>query len=160
MQSHPAFAVLAPYVDQNPAQSGALYTTYTDICLSHQWKDVRILALRKEGWVVLFGRKALSDPIRLILPLAINTNSLTSAVLKAIFSALEGMDFDTLPEMLPPIVEAPEAGLVTGQAEEEESAENILDKETIYISIATPDSSVVYYKLAKGIKKPQDVPDE
>lgn len=100
------------------------------------------------------------DPIRLILPLAINTNSLTPAALKAIFSALEGMEVDTLPDILPPIVEVPEAGLITGQAEEEESSEIVLDKETIYISIATPDSSVVYYKLAKGIKKPQDVPDE
>jgi hypothetical protein len=27
---------------------------------AHQWKDVRILALKKEGWVVLFGRKALT----------------------------------------------------------------------------------------------------
>lgn len=144
---------------------------------AHQWKDVRILALKKEGWVVLFGRKALTvsffgtcqlsqtqyarqDPIRLILPLAINTNSLTPAALKAIFSALDGMEVNTLPDTLPPIVEVPEAGLITDQAEEEEPAEATLDKETIYISIATPDSSVVYYKLSKGIKKPQDVPDE
>jgi hypothetical protein len=96
----------------------------------------------------------------LILPLAINTNSLTPAALKAIFSTLNDLEVNTLPETLPPIVEVPEAGLIADQAEEEESAEVTLDKETIYISIATPDSSVVYYKLAKGIKKPQDVPDE
>ncbi|WVQ98072.1 hypothetical protein IAU59_005194 [Kwoniella sp. CBS 9459] len=35
-----------------------------------------------------------------------------------------------------------------------------LDKETIYTAIVTPDSTVVYYKLSKGIKKPADIPDE
>jgi len=35
-----------------------------------------------------------------------------------------------------------------------------LDKEMIYIGIVTSDSTVVYYKLTKGIKKPADIPDE
>ncbi|OCF32594.1 hypothetical protein I317_00363 [Kwoniella heveanensis CBS 569] len=35
-----------------------------------------------------------------------------------------------------------------------------LDRETIYTAIVTPDSTVVYYKLSKGIKKPADIPDE
>lgn len=35
-----------------------------------------------------------------------------------------------------------------------------IDKEMIYMGIATSDSTVVYYKLTKGIKKPADIPDE
>lgn len=35
-----------------------------------------------------------------------------------------------------------------------------IEKETIYMGIATTDSTVVYYKLTKGIKKPADIPDE
>jgi hypothetical protein len=35
-----------------------------------------------------------------------------------------------------------------------------LDKEMIYMGIVTTDSTVVYYKLTKGIKKPADIPDE
>lgn len=102
---------------------------------------------------------SVQDPIRLILPLAINTNSLTPAALKSIFLVLNSMDTDRLPEILPPLVETPTVDSEDDKVAEGE-AEAILDKETIYISIATPDSSVVYYKLAKGIKKPQDVPDE
>lgn len=34
------------------------------------------------------------------------------------------------------------------------------DMETIYMAIVTGDSTVVYYKLSKGIKKPADIPDE
>jgi hypothetical protein len=35
-----------------------------------------------------------------------------------------------------------------------------IDRETLYLSIVTSDSTVVYYKLSKGIKKPADIPDE
>ena len=35
-----------------------------------------------------------------------------------------------------------------------------LDKEMIYMGIVTSDSTVVYYKLTKGIRKPADIPDE
>lgn len=44
------------------------------------------------------------------------------------------------------------------QAEEHGAAE--LDTEMIYLGIVTTDSTIVYYKLSKGIKKPADVPDE
>lgn len=42
----------------------------------------------------------------------------------------------------------------------EEKSEVELDKEMIYMGIVTTDSTVVYYKLTKGIKKPADIPDE
>ncbi|KAJ9122074.1 hypothetical protein QFC24_004301 [Naganishia onofrii] len=160
MQSDPAFSVLEPYIEAYPAQAGALYTTYTDLCLSHQWQDIRLLNLKQQGWVVLFGRKSLADPIRLILPLAININSLTPDALQSIFAALQSLEVNTLPQPLPPLIETPKSGFEVDSVEDSDSAEATLDKETIYISIATPDSSVVYYKLTKGIKKPQDVPDE
>lgn len=35
-----------------------------------------------------------------------------------------------------------------------------LDAETIYVAIGSPDSTIVYYKLSKGIRKPHDIPDE
>jgi hypothetical protein len=47
--------------------------------------------------------------------------------------------------------EASESGTGTGTE---------LDKEMIYMGIVTSDSTVVYYKLTKGIKKPADIPDE
>jgi hypothetical protein len=70
------------------------------------------------------------------------------------------LEIDTLPQPLPPLIETPKSGFEVEGTEDTDSDEQTLDKETIYISIATPDSSVVYYKLTKGIKKPQDVPDE
>lgn len=35
-----------------------------------------------------------------------------------------------------------------------------LDTEMLYMAIVATDSTVVYYKLTKGIKKPADIPDE
>ena len=35
-----------------------------------------------------------------------------------------------------------------------------IDPETIYMAIATTDSTVVYYRLSRGIRKPADIPDE
>jgi hypothetical protein len=34
------------------------------------------------------------------------------------------------------------------------------DPDTLYVAIGTTDSTVVYYKLSRGIKKPHDIPDE
>jgi hypothetical protein len=40
------------------------------------------------------------------------------------------------------------------------TTDDTLDIETLYMAIVASDSTVVYYKLTKGIKKPADVPDE
>lgn len=53
----------------------------------------------------------------------------------------------------------------TGEVEVEADAEAEtvsmdIDKDMIYMAIVTADSTVVYYRLSKGIKKPADIPDE
>lgn len=44
--------------------------------------------------------------------------------------------------------------------EEAKETNNEIDKEMIYMAIVTSDSTVVYYRLSRGIKKPADIPDE
>jgi hypothetical protein len=103
--------------------------------------------------------------------------------LKSIFASLEGMTISNLPAPIPPL--APDVTSLRNQvsaqkgesadpitsitAEEDEEAQTTgkaeakadeLDKEMIYMGIVTSDSTVVYYKLTKGIKKPADIPDE
>lgn len=94
------------------------------------------------------------DPIRFVLPLAINADNLTPAVLKSIFTELNQIDYSSLPPLLPSLLDDEEPRRASAEAPQE------VDKESIYISIVTPDSSTVYYRLTKGIKKPSDVPDE
>jgi hypothetical protein len=52
-----------------------------------------------------------------------------------------------------------EAGDPNGEKADEEGNKE-LDTEMIYLGITIEDSTVVYYKLSKGIKKPADIPDE
>ena len=103
----------------------------------------------------------------------LHSTSLKPSSLKAIFSSLSSLTISDLPEPIPLL--APdiatlrrEVALKKGQdipEEEEQEKETVktdveLDKEMIYMGIVTTDSTVVYYKLTKGIKKPADVPDE
>lgn len=109
----------------------------------------------------------------MILPLPIDSAELTPAKLKVVYRALAALSEDTLPPVIPSPLAEVEAAPSTEASEDRPAVETTstadtkdpalagkLDHESIYISIATPDSSVVYYKLSKGIKKPHDVPDE
>ncbi|WVW78423.1 hypothetical protein I302_100377 [Kwoniella bestiolae CBS 10118] len=159
---------LLPYLDSYPIQAGALLTTIYDLTLSVGWIDTRIIELG--GWVALVGHKNKSDPLRAVIPLPIHSTSLKPSSLKSIFTSLSTLSIGDLPqpfEKMAPTMDDLRSTIeqhqqqqpVRGQ-EEEEGEEVILDKETIYTSIVTPDSTVVYYKISKGIKKPSDIPDE
>lgn len=47
-----------------------------------------------------------------------------------------------------------------GEGEGEGEATDEFDPDTLYIAIGCADSTVVYYKLSRGIRKPHDIPDE
>ncbi|WWC59489.1 uncharacterized protein I303_102045 [Kwoniella dejecticola CBS 10117] len=183
-RSPPSF--LLPYLEKYPIQAGALLTTIYDLTLSVGWTDTRISELG--GWVVLIGHKNKADPLRAVVPLPIHTTSLKPSSLKAIFSALKSTSLADVPgpfEKLAPTMDDLKAQIVQDQhpakdievstqpqdstddqsmptedADQDDEAKIDLDKETIYTSIVTPDSTVVYYKISKGIKKPSDIPDE
>jgi hypothetical protein len=59
-----------------------------------------------------------------------------------------------------PLSPTTESGVIEQSSEEPEQANEEIDPETIYMAIATTDSTVVYYRLSRGIKKPADIPDE
>jgi hypothetical protein len=117
------------------------------------------------------------DPLRAVLPLPLHTTALTPSALKAIFAALASLDASAIPVPLPPYVPSiaelqdklgkKRSGEqeAMGDEEREESAETSvvneeIDRDMIYTAISTTDSTVVYYRLSKGIKKPADIPDE
>jgi hypothetical protein len=45
-------------------------------------------------------------------------------------------------------------------ADDAEDRSNEFDPDTLYTAIMCTDSTVVYYKLSRGIRKPHDIPDE
>lgn len=126
------------------------------------------------------------DPLRAVLPLPLHTTSLHPSSLKAIFSALSSLQYHDLPPVIEPLApsveqlrrlafknsnqtsegstvdqQRSEAGEVEVEADAEaETVSMDIDKDMIYMAIVTADSTVVYYRLSKGIKKPADIPDE
>lgn len=90
----------------------------------------------------------------MVLPLHLQASNLTPKVLKALYDQLDRLTIESLPSTLPAPIQDRTRTIPDDQLA------STLDIKTIYISMVTPDSSVVYYKLTKGIKKPDDVPDE
>ncbi|WVQ69283.1 uncharacterized protein L199_007500 [Kwoniella botswanensis] len=167
--SHNPPSFLLPYLDKYPIQASALLTTIYDLTLSVGWTDTRLLELG--GWVALIGHKTKSDPLRAVIPLPIHTTSLKPSSLKSIFNALSSLSLENLPEpfeKLAPTMDDLKLTIhqqsSTNEIPDDQTVQaeegSILDQETIYTSIVTPDSTVVYYKISKGIKKPNDIPDE
>ncbi|ODN79689.1 hypothetical protein L202_03618 [Cryptococcus amylolentus CBS 6039] len=175
---------ILPYLERHPLQAGPLLTSVKDLSLSVGWTDMRIVSLTGDAseWTVIIGRKRKEDPLRAALPLPIHTTSLRPSALRAIFKALESFDYDSLPPVMPPFaptldemretlgVQLPVDGELVGEGTGADGAVKTeagaakdnkeFDKETLYTAIVTGDSTVVYYKIAKGIKKPHDIPDE
>lgn len=131
-------------------------------------------------WCGIEDIRSLQDPLRAVLPLPLHTTSLRPSDLKAIFNALFKLtSSDIPPVMTPPAPSVEELQAViarnrdtadhpadgadekTDQAQVDAGRVNgEIDAETIYMAIATTDSTVVYYRLSRGIKKPADIPDE
>ncbi|RSH80017.1 uncharacterized protein EHS24_009688 [Apiotrichum porosum] len=180
----PLPTLLDHIVTAAPEQAGVLTATVRDLSLAVEWQQLRPLVLPGTQWAVIVGRKRAGDPLRAVLPLPFHTNSLTPPELKSIFSALETLTVQSLPEPLPPLAATPEQlreelarrtvdKETEGHGDEETASELaplaeaktiaeelVFDKDTLYVAIGATDSTVVYYKLSRGIKKPADIPDE
>ncbi|ORX37598.1 hypothetical protein BD324DRAFT_386889 [Kockovaella imperatae] len=171
-----------------PLQAGPVHTTLRDLALSVEWSDLRVLELASTGWAIILGHKRRHEPLRAVLPLPLHTTALRPSSLRAIFQALEALSDDDIPHALPdfaPSVEELQERAQRGkQVSQTDGTRNVglpdptdgeentppahgpevinksLDRDMIYVAIVTTDSTVVYYKLTKGIKKPADIPDE
>jgi hypothetical protein len=113
-----------------------------------------------------------------VLPLPLHTTSLRPSTLRKIFSHLNTLSTSSasIPPPDKPLIAtiaalqqliATKAGKGIENSENEDGYEvveknacDVPDTEMIYMAITTTDSTVVYYKLSKGIKKPADIPDE
>jgi hypothetical protein len=117
-------------------------------------------------WLILANNQ---DALRAVVPLPLHSTSLKPSSLRAIFASLAKLTISDLPEPIPvlaPDIATLRKEVATSKGEDIEEKEETplsgieLDKEMIYMGIVTTDSTVVYYKLTKGIKKPADIPDE
>lgn len=166
LESDPLYGQLKDVLAASSLQAGPLYTAFKDLALSVEWHDLRASSLGETGWTIIVGHKRRQDPMRVVLPLPLHTTALKPSSLKSIFAALADFDSSDLPKPLAPLVPSisslrQQIGKDDATAEShDEEVNDTLDRDMLYIAIVTTDSTVVYYKLNKGIKKPADIPDE
>ncbi|KAA1469694.1 hypothetical protein DENSPDRAFT_638003 [Dentipellis sp. KUC8613] len=49
METHPTYAVLAPYLTKYSNAAGAVYQTYNDLLLAQRWSDLEVVELPSCG---------------------------------------------------------------------------------------------------------------
>ncbi|PWN25721.1 hypothetical protein BDZ90DRAFT_261927 [Jaminaea rosea] len=137
IESHRDYTPLAPLLSRYPRQAGPLFHAYHHLVHSAAWTDVAPVDIRGDdesdpapvnsgsGWGALIGMRPQGTQPELLLPCHV-TDNLSVAYFQAVFSSLETQAKSR-------------DGLQTGH---------------ILLAILSPDSTVVYYKLAKGLVKP------
>ncbi|CDZ96678.1 tRNA-splicing endonuclease subunit Sen15 [Phaffia rhodozyma] len=158
MDFHSSYKILEPYATQAPAQAGSLFITYNDLTLSQKWHRVELHSIlvepstsptatldEKEIRLFLLGWRKEDERPRVMIPMALN-QPLSTKWFKTTFSSLLSH---------PAYIEA---GLPQSK-ECTPSTEGESDPPVIYTASVGKDSSVVYYRVAKGIEKPHDVPE-
>ncbi|KAH0838025.1 tRNA intron endonuclease [Lanmaoa asiatica] len=125
MQSHPSQPRLAELIKKYPKSAGALFQTFNDVTLAQKWTDIEVLELPKCGRGAIKG-------LRPSLGESPSTCIVVPCGLAESLSTSWIRDaFAALDNQL---ADAPE---------------------TLFVAICSEDSSIVYYKISKGILKPQ-----
>jgi tRNA-splicing endonuclease subunit Sen15 len=124
MDTHPSVKVLADQLGTYPHTAGALLQTYNDISLAQRWKSVHTHALPQCQRFAVIGDRPYTGAGGQTLW---EHTSVVPCTLAEVLSAswLRNV-FTELPE----------------------------GAEAFYLAITSEDSSVVYYKISRGIVKP------
>jgi tRNA-splicing endonuclease subunit Sen15 len=125
MDAHPSFAVLAPLLKRYPRTAGSLFQTYNDLALAQAWTDVTLLDLPACGRGALRGTRPLT-------------------------SASAGADADATTHFVVPCALSEQLSADWIRA----AFRELRNPEAVYLAITSEDSSLVYYKLTRGIAKP------
>ncbi|KAF8445596.1 tRNA intron endonuclease [Boletus edulis BED1] len=127
MQSHPSHPRLAGLINKYPKSASALFQTFNDVTLAHKWTDIQVLELPQCGRGAIKGlRPSLTAGEPSSTCVVVPCGLAESISTSWIRDAFAALDTQ--------LADAPE---------------------TLFVAICSGDSSIVYYKISKGIIKPQ-----
>ncbi|KAG9314058.1 tRNA intron endonuclease [Chiua virens] len=129
MESHPSLQHprLAELISKYPASAGALFQTFNDVTLAQKWTNIELLELDKcERGAIRGLRPSLTAGEPASMSVVVPCGLTESLSTEWIRDAFIGLDNQ--------LVDAPD---------------------TLFVAICSEDSSIVYYKISKGIVKPQ-----
>lgn len=130
--THPAYQVVGATCEAYPKQAAAVWQAYCDLSYAANWSGLQPLET-DAPWALLVG----TPPPPLVGTGAVHTPSATPSQATAVFpvdlaAILSPGDLSSVFAALPAHV----------------------DHETILLAVVSNDSTVVYYKLARGLVKP------
>jgi len=126
MQSHPSYPRLADLINKYPRSAGALFQTFNDVTLSQKWVDVDVLELPECGRVAIKGLRP-----------SLTGDEPPSPCVVVPCGLAESLSTSWIRD-------------VFAELDEQQTA-----PESFFIAFCSEDSSIVYYKITKGIMKPQ-----
>ncbi|KAF8560040.1 hypothetical protein OG21DRAFT_1473543 [Imleria badia] len=127
MESHSFHPRLAELISKYPKSAGALFQTFNDVTLAQKWTDIQVLELSKCGRGAIKGlRPSLTAGEPPSTCVVVPCGLAESLSTSWIRGAFAALDDQ--------LADAPE---------------------TLFVAICSDDSSIVYYKITKGIMKPQ-----
>lgn len=130
--THPAYKVVGPTCEVYPKQAAAVWQAYCDLSYAANWSELQPLET-DAPWALLVG----TPPPPLVGAGATHTPSATPSKPTAVF-----------PVDLAAILSPGDLSGVFG------ALPSHVDNETILLAVVSNDSTVVYYKLARGLVKP------
>ncbi|KAL7410285.1 tRNA intron endonuclease [Mrakia frigida] len=159
MEDHPSYQTLEPFLLSSPTYAGPLFIVYNDLTLSQKWHTVTPLAMQSSDIAsssnptgtrpfLMAYRKEEERP-RVIVPISLS-ESLSPKWFRTHFSTLLSN---------PSYLSAFPSHSSTASESTAPGVEGETDPPVMYTAIVGKDSSVVYYRVAKGIEKPHDVPE-
>ncbi|KAG8219514.1 tRNA intron endonuclease [Butyriboletus roseoflavus] len=127
MQSHSSHPRLSELIKKYSKSASALFQTFNDVTLVQKWTDIQVLELLKCGRGAIKGiRPSLTAGEPPSTCVVVPCGLTESLSTSWIRDAFDALDNQ--------LADAPE---------------------TLFVAICSEDSSIVYYKISKGITKPQ-----
>jgi tRNA-splicing endonuclease subunit Sen15 len=134
MEAHPSHPTLVPYLQKYARVAGALWQTFNDIALAQSWDDVALHDLPGCSRAAISGYRP--------------APAISSAAGTAAFKRAEDEKAPRLFVVPCSLAESLSASWIRAAFDE------LGTPPSFYLAICAEDSSVVYYKLNRGIVKP------
>ncbi|CAO1620647.1 unnamed protein product [Sympodiomycopsis kandeliae] len=137
LQTHPCYPDVRELCHQYPQQAGPLFHSYVDLTNVANWSGVSTVDLKPStetsipsngigsGWGALQGKRPDGKRHEIVIPCHV-TDNMCTAFFDTIFASIDSID----------------------------SHQQQIEAGHILLAILSSDSTVVYYKLARGLIKP------
>lgn len=176
IEDHPAYPTVAPLFECFPTYAQPLWQTFTDISLSQKWTQVELAwidmgnveAGRSGGRPIVIGKRPMSGQQTkmtaqrsVIIPTLMN-DRWDPDILVRLFESLERINSCPRPstDSMTSLNNDMAGWELVDKSPPLAGTGDDIARDHVFFAITDLDSSIVYYRIWKGIKKPKEWRDE